>query len=134
MSEKILIYFDGSSIGNPGPSASAYIIQKASGEVMQEEGIFIGEATNNVAEYNALVFALEKAIEMKLKEIELRTDSELVVNQILGKYRVKAEKIIPLFKKAKSLLRNFKWEIKKVSRKEMKKVDQLAFATAKAGE
>jgi ribonuclease HI len=101
---------------------------------MQEEGIFIGEATNNVAEYNALVFALEKAIEMKLKEIELRTDSELVVNQILGKYRVKAEKIIPLFKKAKSLLRNFKWEIKKVSRKEMKKVDQLAFATAKAGE
>ncbi len=134
MSEKVIIYFDGSSIGNPGPSASAYIIQKTSGEVIYEEGIFIGEGTNNVAEYNALIFALEKAMDMKLKEIELRTDSELVVNQILGKYRVRAEKIILLFKKAKNLLKNFKWEIKKASRKEMKKVDQLAFATAKAGE
>lgn len=134
MNEKVIIYFDGSSIGNPGPSASAYIIQKASGEVIEEEGIFIGEGTNNVAEYRALIFALEKAKELGLKEIELRTDSELIVNQILGNYRVRAEKIIPLFKKVKRLLKNFKWEIRKVNRKEMKRVDQLAFATAKAGE
>lgn len=134
MNERVIIYFDGSSIGNPGPSASAYIIQKTSGEIIEEEGIFIGEGTNNVAEYRALIFALEKAKELGFNEIELRTDSELIINQILGNYRVKAEKIIPLFKKVKKLLKNFKWEIRKVDRKEMKRVDQLAFATAKAGE
>ncbi|MEO0267948.1 MAG: ribonuclease HI family protein [candidate division WOR-3 bacterium] len=133
MNEKIIIYFDGSSIGNPGPSAAAYIIEKENGEVLFEEGIFIGESTNNVSEYKALIYALNKAKEMSIKEIELRTDSELVINHLLGKYRVKSDKIIPLFKEAKELLKNFKWEIKKVSRKEMKKVDQLAFATAKSG-
>jgi len=133
MNEKFIIYFDGSSIGNPGPSACAYIIENQKGEVLHEEGIFIGESTNNVSEYKALIYALEKARELEIKEIELRTDSELIINHLLGKYRVKSEKIIPLFKKVKEILKEFKWEIKKVSRKEMKRVDQIAFATAKGG-
>lgn len=89
---RLTIYTDGGSIGNPGPSASAYVIYEGS-KIIAEEGRFIGHATNNQAEYQALVFALEKVLGLKkthtFEKIEVVADSELLVRQVNGLYKVK---------------------------------------------
>ena len=105
---KLIIYTDGGSRGNPGPSAIGVVI----GE--KEYGEKINNTTNNVAEYSAVVFALKKAkhlltkIEAKKTEIDLRTDSELLVKQLNGEYRIKNEKLQPLFIEVWNLKQDFK--------------------------
>lgn len=104
---KATLFADGGSRGNPGPAASGAVIFDESGAVLREVGTYLGVATNNVAEWTGLITGLEAALELGVEEIAVRLDSELVVKQISGVYRVKNEGLIPLHAKAKVLLRKF---------------------------
>ena len=82
---------DGGSRGNPGPAAYGYVLEAEDGTVLDARGEAIGTATNNVAEYSALIAGLERAAELGIDEVEVVSDSELLVKQMLGEYRVKNE-------------------------------------------
>ncbi len=113
------LYADGGSRGNPGPAASGAVLFADDGAVIAEVGVYLGIATNNVAEWRALLAGLERARELGIDEIAIRMDSELVVRQVTGVYRVKHADLIPLASQAKAMLRTFKTvEIKHVPRKE----------------
>jgi ribonuclease HI len=105
------LYTDGGARGNPGPAAYAYVLEAEDGTVLDARGETIGVATNNVAEYRALVAGLERAVEAGVKELEVVSDSELVVRQMQGEYRVKNRALQGLFLQASELAR----EIGKVS-------------------
>jgi len=99
---------DGGARGNPGPGAVAAIVRRE-GEILTKSSKFIGESvTNNVAEYEGLIHALELASNVTKGEITCFLDSELVVNQLLGKYKVKNPRILPLFLKVQKIQENFK--------------------------
>ena len=104
---KATLFADGGSRGNPGPAASGAVLFDEDGAVLREVGTYLGVATNNVAEWTGLLTGLEAALELGVDDIAVRLDSELVVKQISGVYRVKNEGLIPLHAKAKVLLRKF---------------------------
>jgi ribonuclease HI len=104
---KATLFADGGSRGNPGPAASGAVLFDESGAVLLEVGTYLGVATNNVAEWTGLLTGLEAALKLGVDDIAVRLDSELVVKQISGAYRVKNEGLIPLHAKAKVLLRKF---------------------------
>ena len=83
------LFTDGGARGNPGPAAYAYVLEDEHGEVVAAHGQAIGVATNNVAEYSALIAGLEKAVELGVDELDVISDSELMVKQMRGEYRVK---------------------------------------------
>jgi ribonuclease HI len=83
------LFTDGGARGNPGPAAAAYVLETEDGTVLAAEGEAIGVATNNVAEYRALLAGLAKALELGVRELDVVSDSELVVKQMRGEYRVK---------------------------------------------
>jgi ribonuclease HI len=87
---------DGGSRGNPGPAAAAYVLETEDGTVLDAHGQTIGVATNNVAEYRALVDGLRKAVELQVDDLEVVSDSELLVKQMRGEYRVKNKALIEL--------------------------------------
>ena len=101
------INIDGAARGNPGPAAFAYVIRH-DGETVLEGNGRLGDTTNNVAEYTALVEALAKAKELKASAVLIRSDSELLVKQMNGQYRVKHEGLIPLHREASQLASEFK--------------------------
>lgn len=92
---------DGGARGNPGPAASGYVVEDPQGRVVEERGIFIGNATNNVAEYKALIAGLEAAARLGAAPLVVCMDSELVVRQMTGEYRVKHAGLKPLHAEAK---------------------------------
>ena len=94
---RVLLYTDGGARGNPGPAATAYVLQADDGTVLAAQGEAIGVATNNVAEYSALVSGLRRAIELGVAELEVRSDSELMVKQMRGEYRVKSPALQELY-------------------------------------
>ena len=98
---------DGGSRGNPGPAAYGYVLEAEDGHVLDARGEAIGPATNNVAEYRGLVAGLEKALELGVREVEVVSDSELLVKQMRGEYRVKNEALQELFASASRLARRF---------------------------
>jgi len=104
----IHIYTDGASRGNPGKASWAYAFFKEGEDLpfVKSSG-YIGIATNNYAEYTAAIRALEKALELGYKDVVLHSDSQLLVNQLLGIYRVKSKNIKPLYNKVKELLKKF---------------------------
>jgi len=102
---RVLLYTDGGARGNPGPAAFAYVLQSEDGTVLASRGEAIGVATNNVAEYSALVAGLRHAIETGVSELEVRSDSELMVKQMRGEYRVKNKALQELFLDASRLAR-----------------------------
>ena len=104
---KFTLFADGGSRGNPGPAASGAVITDANGSVVREVGTYLGQTTNNVAEWTGLITGLEAALELGATEITVRMDSELVVKQLTGVYRVKHPNMIPLHAKATTLLRRF---------------------------
>jgi ribonuclease HI len=123
---KATLFADGGSRGNPGPAASGAVLYSEDGTVLAEIGEYLGIATNNVAEWRALLAGLARARELGIDEIEIRLDSELVVRQITGAYRVKHADLIPLHAKAKSLLRTFKTvNIQHVPRKQNAAADAV---------
>jgi ribonuclease HI len=125
--KKISLYSDGASRGNPGPSGVGVLILDSSGNKLKEFSKYIGHATNNIAEYSALIYALDEALMLKADEVIAHVDSELVCKQINGEYKVKDEKIRPLFDKAMHILRSFKsFEVKHIDRSRNKEADKLA--------
>jgi ribonuclease HI len=102
---KARLYTDGGARGNPGPAASAYVIESDDGSVLAAHGEAIGSTTNNVAEYRALVAGLERAGELGLTDVEVRSDSELMVKQMRGEYRVKNPALQELQEEAARLAR-----------------------------
>jgi len=104
----LVIYTDGGARGNPGPAGAGVAIMSASGEVVATHKKYLGEATNNVAEYSAVVLALEEAHKLGAETIDFYLDSELIVKQINGEYKVKNEDLGKLFIKIYNLKHNFK--------------------------
>src|SRR3989344_988243 len=106
-SKSVIIYSDGGSRGNPGPSAAGYVIIDASQEVVSQGGEYLGVTTNNQAEYHGLRLGLEKAIELGYKNIDFRLDSMLVVNQMKGIYKIKNRELWPTHERIRILLMEF---------------------------
>ncbi len=123
-----LIYADGGSRGNPGPAGCGVVITDlATGQSLANISEFLGHVTNNVAEYTGLVLGLEKVLALGIDSVEARMDSELVVKQIKGEYRVKNENLKPLYTKAIQLKGRFKkFAISHVRREQNKDADRLA--------
>src|SRR6476661_9562741 len=107
MDETITLQFDGGSRGNPGPAGIGVVLRAADGTVLRTLGRFIGRATNNVAEYKALIAALEEAKKLGAKKIIVRGDSELIIKQMRGEYRVKQPDLRGLYDEAQFLLHQF---------------------------
>ena len=108
MREKIYVNCDGGSRGNPGPAAIGLVIWDTERNKLKEHGEKIGRKTNNFAEYSSLVKSLKLARRYTRNTVHVQMDSELVVRQVKGLYRVKAKHLYPLYKKVKSLEANFK--------------------------
>ena len=105
---KAKLFTDGGSRGNPGPAAYAFVLEAEDGTVLDARGEAIGVATNNVAEYAALVAGLERAVEVGVDELEVVSDSELLVKQMRGEYRVKNRALQDLFLDASRLARGIR--------------------------
>jgi len=106
--DHVIIYSDGGSRGNPGPSASGFVIKDASDRLLFEGGKYLGVTTNNQAEYQAVKLALEKALEMGARYVQFRMDSLLVVNQLTGIYQIKNRDLWPIHSAIKELIVRFK--------------------------
>lgn len=104
---KLILYGDGGSRGNPGPSASGYVILDTEGHVLFEAGVYLGITTNNQAEYQALKFGLEQAKKMGAHEVDAYMDSLLVINQMKGIYKVKNRDLLPIHQSIKNLCSDF---------------------------
>jgi ribonuclease H / adenosylcobalamin/alpha-ribazole phosphatase len=102
---KAKLWTDGGARGNPGPAAYGYVLEAEDGTVLAAHGEAIGTATNNVAEYRALIAGLEKALELGVDELEVKSDSELLVKQMRGEYRVKKPTLRELWEEAEQLER-----------------------------
>jgi ribonuclease HI len=123
---KATLSTDGGARGNPGPAAYAYVLEAEDGTVLAAHSEAIGVATNNVAEYSALVAGLEKAIEVGVTELEAISDSELMVKQMRGEYRVKNEALRGLSAQASRLARELgSVSYRAVRREQNKLADQL---------
>jgi ribonuclease HI len=123
---KLTVNVDGGARGNPGPAAIGVVVRDAEGEVLAERGERIGRATNNVAEYRALLAGIELAAAHGASELELRGDSELVVRQVEGRYKVKNPDMQELHAEVKRALGPFEsWSIRHVPRAENAEADRL---------
>lgn len=121
------LFCDGASRGNPGPASAGSVLKNMEGETIAEVSYYLGEMTNNQAEYRALLLGLRKALEHKIESLKVYLDSELVVKQIKGIYKVKHPDLIPLFDEIKKLIRKFSsFEISHVFREKNKEADKLA--------
>jgi ribonuclease HI len=117
---------DGGARGNPGPAAYGYVLEAEDGTVLDARGETIGVATNNVAEYRALIAGLEKAVELSIDELEVISDSELLVKQMRGEYRVKNDALRALFLEATALARGLaRVEYRHVKRAHNELADRL---------
>jgi ribonuclease HI len=124
--KRVVVNVDGGSRGNPGPAAIAAVATGPSGEVLAERAETIGEATNNVAEYRALLLGIELARELGAEEVELVGDSLLIVHQVDGSYKVKQEHLKPLQRQVIAALDDWKrWSIRHVKRGENERADEL---------
>ncbi len=127
MSKRLSIYVDGCSRGNPGPSGIGIIVCDEAGKAIVNISKYIGDATNNVAEYNALIYGLQEALILRADEVIINTDSELLAKQLNKEYKIKDVVLKPLYEQAKHLLTGFKkYEIKHINRTENKGADKLA--------
>jgi len=124
--EKVIVNVDGGSRGNPGPAGIAAVATDPSGEILAERSETIGKATNNVAEYRALLLGIALAKELEAGEVEFVGDSMLIVEQVRGKWKVKQEHLRPLHTKVRDALRELpSWSIRHVKRDENTRADDL---------
>lgn len=131
---KLVVHVDGGARGNPGPAAIGVVVSEPDGTVIDELGEQIGVATNNVAEYKALIRGLERARALGADEIEIVNDSELVARQLTGAYKVKHPAMKPLYLDAIEALRGFgAWRIRSVPRAQNARADELVNAALDAG-
>ncbi|HET9103266.1 MAG TPA: ribonuclease HI family protein [Solirubrobacteraceae bacterium] len=123
---RLTVHVDGGARGNPGPAAIGVVITAPDGEVLDELGETIGSATNNVAEYRALLRGVQRAGELGARELDLVNDSELVAKQLTGAYKVKHPAMRPLHQEATAALQAFDgWTIRSVPRAENAHADRL---------
>jgi ribonuclease HI len=128
--EKLVVNVDGGARGNPGPAAIAAVVTTPEGEIVDRTGEAIGRATNNVAEYRALLLGIERARALGAREVELVGDSELVVKQVKGEYRVKDAGLKPLHAQVRAALADFdRWSIRHVRRERNAEADRLVNET-----
>jgi ribonuclease HI len=121
-----VVNVDGGSRGNPGPAAVAAVVTDPSGNELGERAETIGEATNNVAEYRALLLGIELAKELAADEVEFVGDSKLIVEQVKGNWKVKQDHLRPLHTKVRDALRDLpSWSIRHVKRGENERADEL---------
>jgi len=125
---RVRIYIDGGARGNPGPAGAGVVIRdRADARVLYEAGVFLGKMTNNQAEYHGLLAGLRAASELGATEVEALSDSELLVRQMLGQYRVRNAGLLGLYEKAQQLARRFaRCEFRHVRREQNKDADRLA--------
>lgn len=125
--QTLVIHVDGASRGNPGKAGIGVLIMDEEGKVLEEVSRYIGETTNNVAEYQALLLALDKAKSYSPFEVVIKTDSELMAKQLNSTYKVKSRRILPLFKEVKGKISEFpRFSVQLISREENKRADVLA--------
>ena len=105
--DHIKIYADGGSRGNPGPSASGYVLLTEDDQLIKANGVYLGITTNNQAEYKSIKFALQDALELNTKSVDVYMDSLLVVNQINGKFKIRNEALYPIYRDIKDLVTRF---------------------------
>ncbi len=105
--KSVIVYTDGGSRGNPGPSASGFVMRTTGGDLLFEGGKYLGVTTNNQAEYHAVKLALEKAKELGAKNVDFRLDSQLVANQLVGIYQVKNRDLWPIYSAVEDLIKEF---------------------------
>jgi ribonuclease HI len=130
---KLVVNVDGGSRGNPGPAAIGIVVAEPGGEVLDRIGETIGVATNNVAEYRALLRGLERARDLGASEVEIVNDSELIARQLTGRYKVKHPAMKPLHLEAMAALRGFeRWHIRTVPRALNASADELVNAALDA--
>ncbi|HEY2602777.1 MAG TPA: ribonuclease HI family protein [Thermoleophilaceae bacterium] len=123
---KVVVHVDGGARGNPGPAAVGAVVSDPDGAPLLERGVYIGETTNNVAEYRAVLLGLELARELGAREVEVVNDSELVARQIGGQYKVKNAGLKPLFLETLAKLREFDgWSVRNVRRESNERADEL---------
>jgi ribonuclease HI len=123
---KARLFTDGGARGNPGPAAYGFVLESEDGTVLAAEGETIGTATNNVAEYSGLIAGLQKALELHVPDVEVVSDSELMVKQMRGEYRVKNEALRELYDEATALARRLgKVEYRHVKRAHNELADKL---------
>jgi ribonuclease HI len=126
---KLIVNVDGGARGNPGPAAAACVVSSPDGEVLSERSQLLGTATNNVAEYRALLLGLECARELGASEVDVVGDSELIAKQVQGAYKVRHESMRPLHSQALKALRQFeRWSIRMVPRAQNAQADALVNA------
>ena len=124
---RVRIYIDGGARGNPGPAGAGVVIVDADDDgTLYEGGLFLGHATNNVAEYNGMLHGLKIAADLKAGEVEVISDSELLVRQMAGQYRVKNPGLQPLYRRAQELVKSFgKCRFRHVRREQNTRADAL---------
>ena len=123
---KVVLNVDGGARGNPGPAAIGVVVASPQGDVLEEVAETIGVATNNVAEYRALIMGLERAHALGANEVEIINDSELVAKQLTGAYKVKHPAMKPLHAEAIAALRRFDgWRVRSVPRAQNARADEL---------
>jgi len=123
----VCVHIDGASRGNPGAAAAGVVIYDTKGNLVVEFGKYLGRATNNVAEYNALILAAEKLVKLKAERAVFHADSELLVHQINGRYKIRNAGLKPLAAKAHRLLAKIpNWRIEHVGREHNKRADEMA--------
>jgi formyltetrahydrofolate-dependent phosphoribosylglycinamide formyltransferase len=126
VTQSITIYTDGGSRGNPGPAAAGFLLEGENKKTLQAKGLFLGQATNNFAEYTAVIKALEAAAELGAEKVTLYSDSQLLVRQINGQYKLKSENLKPLFAQAMEILSTIPaWKIIHIPREKNTKADKL---------
>lgn len=122
-----MLYTDGASRGNPGEAGAGVVILDDRRQEIATRAEYLGQCTNNVAEYQALILGLSEAAQLGCKNLRIFLDSQLIVRQIQGSYKVKNSALLPLFAKAKELLAGFEhYGIAHIPREENKRADQLA--------
>lgn len=125
--KSIILYTDGASRGNPGPASIGVSFVNEDGEEFDSLSEYIGEQTNNFAEYTAVLKGLQKAHEMGVTQIHLKSDSQFLIKQLQGEYAVKSENIKELYKETMKVLVNFKSvKLEHVPREQNKRADKLA--------
>jgi ribonuclease HI len=123
---RVVVHVDGGARGNPGPAAAAAIVTDAGGQVLDAAAVQLGVATNNVAEYRGLLLGLERALALGATEVEVVGDSELVVRQVLGEYKVRSADLRPLHAEALAALARFdRWSARTVPRAQNAGADAL---------
>ncbi len=133
MAKLLIINVDGGSRGNPGPAAIAAVVRDGGGGLVEERGELIGEATNNVAEYMAVLLGISRAAALGAAEVELVGDSELVVRQVEGTYKVKDPALRELHAQVRDALGQFgSWSIRHVRREQNEQADLLVNQTLDA--